>query len=315
MNNHNTKKNILISAAAIIVCVVLFFALGIAKVNGIDAETVSKPEKSFAVINVIGTIQSGNEGVARIGYDHNATLRYIDQLMEDETNTGIFLDVDSGGGTVYESDEMYLKLLEYKEKTGRPIHAYFNSTACSGAYYISCAADYISQNRNGWTGSIGVIISTTNVSELYNKLGIKEVLITSGGNKGMGSSGSEMTDEHIAIYQSLVDEAYDQFVGIVAEGRNLTEDRTRQIADGRIYSALQAKDIGLIDEVQSYEDAISYMEEVTESEKYYKPLYTLTKWEELMTSVEAVMPKSDMQMAAELAANSHNGIPMYIMAE
>ena len=315
MNNHNTKKNILISAAAITVCIVLLFALGIAKFSDSGAKTAQKPEKSFAVINIIGTIQSGNEGVARIGYDHNATLKYIDQLMEDETNTGIFLDVDSGGGTVYESDEMYLKLMEYKEKTGRPIHAYFNSTACSGAYYISCAADYISQNRNGWTGSIGVIISTTNVSELYNKLGIKEVLITSGGNKGMGSSGSEMTDEHIAIYQSLVDEAYDQFVGIVSSGRNLGEDRTRQIADGRIYSAQQAKEIGLIDEVQMYEDAISYMEEVTESEKYYKPLYTLTKWEELMTSVEAVMPKSDMQMAAELAADSHSGVPMYIMAE
>jgi protease-4 len=153
------------------------------------------------------------------------------------------------------------------------------------------------------------------MSELYNKLGIKEILITSSNNKGMGSSGSEMTEEHIAIYQSLVDEAYDQFVGIVAEGRNLTEERTREIADGRIYSALQAKEIDLIDEVQSYEAAVSYMEEVTGSEKYYKQLYTLTKWEELMTSVEAVMPKSDMQMAAELAANSHSGVPMYIMAE
>ena len=312
--NNNTKKNILISVAAISVTVVLLFALGIGKFTGVNVQTEQKPEKSFAVINVIGTIQAGNEGTARIGYDHNATLKYIDELMEDETNTGIFLDVDSGGGTVYESDEMYLKLMEYKEKTGRPIHAYFNSTACSGAYYISCAADYISQNRNGWTGSIGVIISTTNVSELYNKLGIKEVLITSGGNKGMGSSGSEMTEEHIAIYQSLVDEAYDQFVGIVAEGRDLTEARTREIADGRIYSALQAKELGLIDEVQAYDDAISYMEEVTESKKYYKPLYQLTPWEELMADMEAVMPKSDMQMAAELAANSHSGVPMYIVS-
>ena len=315
MNNQKSKKNILIALAAGVMVLVLAFSMIVGRLGGVKVETSHKPDKSFAVINIIGTIQAGNEGTARIGYDHNATLKYIDELMEDETNTGIFLDVDSGGGTVYESDEMYLKLLEYKEKTGRPIHAYFNSTACSGAYYISCAADYISQNRNGWTGSIGVIISTTNVSELYNKLGIKEVLITSGGNKGMGSSGSEMTDEHIAIYQSLVDEAYDQFVDIVSLGRNLTEERTREIADGRIYSALQAKDMGLIDEVQSYEDAISYMEEVTESEKYYKPLYTLTKWEELMTSVEAVMPKSDMQMAAELAANSHSGVPMYIMAE
>ncbi|MBR2028530.1 MAG: signal peptide peptidase SppA [Oscillospiraceae bacterium] len=315
MNSRNIKRNILISAASITVCIVLLFAIGIAKFNDTDVKTAEKPEKSFAVINVIGTIQSGNEGSARVGYDHNATIKYIDQLIEDETNTGIFLDVDSGGGTVYESDETYLKLMEYKEKTGRPIHAYFNGTACSGAYYISCAADYISQNRNGWTGSIGVIISTTNLSGLYEKLGIQEVLIVSGGNKGMGSAGSEMTDEHIAIYQSLVDEAYDQFVGIVAQGRNLTEERTREIADGRVYSALQAKEIDLIDEVQSYEDAVAYMEEVTGSEKYYKPLYTPTKWEKLMADIEAVMPKSDMQMAAEIAAKSHSGVPMYMVAE
>ena len=188
MNSRNIKRNILISAASITVCIVLLFAIGIAKFNDTDVKTAEKPEKSFAVINVIGTIQSGNEGSARVGYDHNATIKYIDQLIEDETNTGIFLDVDSGGGTVYESDETYLKLMEYKEKTGRPIHAYFNGTACSGAYYISCAADYISQNRNGWTGSIGVIISTTNLSGLYEKLGIQEVLIVSGGNKGMGSA-------------------------------------------------------------------------------------------------------------------------------
>ena len=312
MNNQKSKKNILVIVAAVVVVFVLVFAMLVGRLGGANAQTAYKPEKSFAVINVMGTIQAGNEGTARIGYDHNATLAYIDELMEDETNTGIFLDVDSGGGTVYESDETYLKLMEYKEKTGRPIHAYFNGTACSGAYYISCAADYISQNRNGWTGSIGVIISTTNMSGLYEKLGIEEVLITSGGNKGMGSSGSPMTEEHLAIYQSLVDEAYDQFVGIVAQGRDMTEEYTRQIADGRIYSALQAKKIGLIDEVQPREDAIAYMEEITESEEYYRQLYVLSAWEELMADIEAVTPKSDMQVAAEIAAEAHSGVPMYM---
>lgn len=314
MNNQKSKKNILIALAAAVMVLVLTFSMFVGRLGGVKVETSHKPDKSFAVINIIGTIQAGNEGTARIGYDHNATLKYIDELMEDETNTGIFLDVDSGGGTVYESDEMYLKLMEYKEKTGRPIHAYFNGTACSGAYYISCAADYISQNRNGWTGSIGVIISTTNLSGLYEKLGIEEVLIVSGGNKGMGSAGSEMTDEHIAIYQALVDEAYDQFVDIVALGRNLTEERTREIADGRIYSALQAEKIGLIDKVQSYEDAIAYMEETTDSEKYYKQLYTLTPWEELMADMEAVMPKSEAEIAAQLVADIHSGVPMYIVS-
>ena len=170
LQNQKSKKTLHIIAAIVCAAAVFASALGLGRLSGVTstaAAGINKPDESFAIINVIGTIQAGNEGTARIGYDHNATLDYIDELMEDDSNNGIFLDVDSGGGTVYESDEMYLKLMEYKEKTGRPIHAYFNGTACSGAYYISCAADYISQNRNGWTGSIGVIISTTNLSGLY----------------------------------------------------------------------------------------------------------------------------------------------------
>ena len=303
---------LLVIAAAVCILAVLFSAIGMGKLSGTVITVEQQPEKSFAVINIIGTIQAGNEGTARVGYDHNATLKYIDELMEDESNTGIFLDVDSGGGTVYESDEMYLKLMEYKEKTGRPIHAYFNSTACSGAYYISCAADFITANRNCWTGSIGVIISTTNLSGLYEKLGIEEVLITSGDNKGMGSAGSPMSEEHIALYKALVDESYDQFVDIVAAGRNLSEERTREIADGRIYSALQAEEIGLIDGIQSYEEALECMEETTDSESYYRQLYTPTMWEELMADIETVVPKSDMQVAAQLAADSKGAVPMYM---
>lgn len=312
MKNQKTKKMLLVIAAAVCILAVLFFAIGMGRLSGTVITVEQKPEKSFAVINIIGTIQAGNEGTARVGYDHNATLKYIDELMEDESNTGIFLDVDSGGGTVYESDEMYLKLMEYKEKTGRPIHAYFNSTACSGAYYISCAADFITANRNCWTGSIGVIISTTNLSGLYEKLGIEEVLITSGDNKGMGSAGSPMSEEHIALYKALVDESYDQFVDIVAAGRNLSEERTREIADGRIYSALQAEEIGLIDGIQSYEEALECMEETTDSESYYRQLYTPTMWEELMADIETVVPKSDMQVAAQLAADSKGAVPMYM---
>ncbi|MBQ6896272.1 MAG: signal peptide peptidase SppA [Oscillospiraceae bacterium] len=312
MKNQKTKKTLLVIAAAVCILAVLFFAIGMGRLSGTVITVEQKPEKSFAVINIIGTIQAGNEGTARVGYDHNATLKYIDELMEDESNTGIFLDVDSGGGTVYESDEMYLKLMEYKEKTGRPIHAYFNSTACSGAYYISCAADFITANRNCWTGSIGVIISTTNLSGLYEKLGIEEVLITSGDNKGMGSAGSPMSEEHIALYKALVDESYDQFVDIVAAGRNLSEERTREIADGRIYSALQAEEIGLIDGIQSYEEALECMEETTDSESYYRQLYTPTMWEELMADIETVVPKSDMQVAAQLAADSKGAVPMYM---
>ena len=312
MKNQKAKRNILIAVAAVAVALVLVFSVAMGKIarQGISVDV--KPSKSFAVINIIGTIQAGNTGSARVGYDHDATLNYIDELINDDTNTGIFLDVNSGGGTVYESDEMYLKLMEYKEKTGRPIHAYFNSMAASGAYYISCAADNISANRNCWTGSIGVIISTSNLSGLYDKLGIEEVLIVSGRNKGMGSSGSKLTDEQRAIYQSLVDESYEQFVDIVANARGLSVERTKEIADGRIYSANQALDAGLIDSIKSYDEAISYMTEVTGSVKYYKPLYTPTAWEKMMSDAQDLVPKSEAEIAQNLVQSELCGVPLYM---
>lgn len=314
MNNQKTKRLVLVIVALVCVAAVALMGSGLGKIVSAVNETPHSeaPDESFAIINIHGTIQTGNEGWARVGYDHFATLDYIDRLMEDEGNKGIFLDVDSGGGTVYESDEMYLKLMEYKEKTGRPIHAFFNGTACSGAYYISCAADYISANRNCWTGSIGVIISITNYKELYDKLGIEEILITSGDNKGMGSSGSEMTEEHRAIYQSLVDESYQQFAGIVALGRDMDLARVKEIADGRVYSAEQALEIDLIDKIEDMETALEYMETVTGTEGYYNQLYYPTAWETMFADIRSIVPKSDMQAAAQLAQNRHSGVPMYM---
>lgn len=143
-------------------------------------------------------------------------------------NKGILLIVDSPGGGVYESDELYLKLKDYKETTGNPIWTYMKSEACSGGYYISMASDKIFANRNCTTGSIGVIMSLVNTKDLYDKLGIKEINITSGKNKAMGSSGQDLTDEQKEILQSNVDEAYEQFVSIVADGRKMDVETVKK---------------------------------------------------------------------------------------
>lgn len=273
-----------------------------------------KPDTSFAILRVYGTIQSGNKGEAKSGYDHEAMISYIDELIEDDSNKGIFLDIDSPGGTVYASDEMYLKLMDYKVKTGRPIQAYFRSMAASGGYYIGATADYITANRNCWTGSIGVIISTTNLKDLYDKLGIKEVLITSGRNKGMGSAGSELTEEQLAIYQGLVDESYNTFVEIVSNSRGMPIEDVKVLADGRIYTATQAVANGLIDKVASYEDAIAEMEAVTQTTGYHMPTYVPDIFESLFAQAEAVSPKSDMQALQESINSQLSGIPLYIYA-
>lgn len=223
---------------------------------GSSEENVTLPEEDFVgVLNIVGTIQANSSGNISLSgsdddqYNHNLYMKYVDELEKSKNNKAILLYVNSPGGTVYESDELYLKLMEYKEKTKRPVYAYFGSQACSGAYYISMAADKIYTNRNTWTGSIGVIVSLTNYKKLYDKLGIKEIDITSGKNKSMGSGGLDLTDEQYDILQSLVDEAYDQFAGIVSEGRGIDIATVKKIADGRIYSAKQAKEKKLVDEI------------------------------------------------------------------
>jgi protease-4 len=268
----------------------------------------------IGVVKVEGTIADVETSVFETAlYNHQGTLDYIDAMMDSDANRGILLYVNSPGGGVYESDELYLKLMEYKEATNRPIWTYMGNQACSGGYYISMASDQVVANRNCWTGSIGVIISLTNLKGLYDKLGIQEIDITSGKNKAMGSSGQDMTDEQRGILQSMVDEAYEQFVGIVATGRDLDIDTVKSAADGRIYTAKQALDLNLIDSIDSYENMISnFCDEVGDDVEMYEPYNTTTDLvSSLFSMYKGVKTKSDAQIVTEYLENKGNGVLMY----
>lgn len=278
---------------------------------------VSLPSEEFVgVVKVEGTIQSssGSDSIFSTpqGYNHKKTLSYIDSMIKSNSNKGIILYVNSPGGGVYESDELYLKLKEYKEKTGRPVWTYMSSRAFSGGYYISMASDKIYANRNCWTGSIGVITSLVNVKGLYDKLGIEEIDITSGPNKAMGSSGREMTDEQRAILQSLVDEAYDQFAGIVAEGRHMDIETVKPIADGRVYSANQALQLGLIDNVDTYDNMQKDMLDYIGSDvTVYTPEVQENVFSSLFSKMEGIKSKSDAQVISDYLEKAGNGGLMY----
>lgn len=203
-----------------------------------------------ARLYIQGVIQEANEK-----YNQEWLLTTIEGLKDDPYNLGILLVVDSPGGTVYESDEAYLALREYK-KSGKPIWAYFESLAASGGYYISCAADTIWANRNTLTGSIGVIAgASVDATGFLEKLGIKTTTFHAGKNKNMLNYNSPLTEEQRAIMQSIADDAYEQFTGIVASARQKSIEEITAIADGRIYTAKQAKANGLIDSIGSLEDA------------------------------------------------------------
>ena len=264
----------------------------------------------IAIVRVEGTIQEQADTNAfgeAVGYQHATTLDYIDNLIDDSGNVGILLYVDSPGGTVYESEELYLKLKEYKEKTGRPIWDYMAHYAASGGDMVSMAADKIYANPNTTTGSIGVIMSGYDMSGLYEKLGIRYVSITSGANK----DSSQMTDEQIAIYQEQVDEYYNKFVGIVAEGRSMSEEDVKVLADGRTYTANQAIDNGLIDEIALYDDMVSEMRDELGTGEFYELEATQSVLASFLSKAEKLIPKSEAQILKETAASMESGVPMY----
>lgn len=215
----------------------------------------------IGTIYIEGTISEDAGGT----YNHQYLLNAIDAMIADDENKGMILYVDTPGGSVFASDELYFKIKEYQEKTERPVYASMQSMAASGGYYISAPCDKIIANRNCWTGSIGVTLGTMyDISELLDNLGIKTNTITSGANKAMGSNVEPMTSEQRAIFQSMVDEAYEQFVGIVAEGRDMKISKVRKLADGRIYTAKQALDNGLIDQIGTFEEAAADMKKTYE---------------------------------------------------
>ncbi len=240
-----TKKHRGMKIFLIILAVFLFLGIFIAIAS---SESFFHLNPYVAVLNIEGTIQSNHSYGDT--YNQEFLIDTIDDLMEDSKNCGILLNVNSPGGEVYAGDELYLKLMDYKECTGRPIYAYFGPMAASAAYYISMPADTIVANRNTMTGSIGVKIGTfLDFSELMNTYGVKAVDIDSGKFKNMGSSFREMSPEEKSIWQSYIDEAYDQFVKVIVEGRSMDEATVRKLADGRIYSAQQAMKNGLIDDI------------------------------------------------------------------
>jgi len=246
---------------AVIAVVVLFVCAAILSVSGILGGNAPVGDY-VAVLDIDGEIEESSGSIlsGTSSYNHEWMMDEVKSLEKDGRNKGILLRINTPGGSAYLSDEMYTRLMEYRKKTGRPVYTYMESEACSGGYYIASASSRIYANRNTWTGSIGVTTGTMyNIKGLLNKLGITATTITSGRNKAMGSSTEKLTSEQREIIQSLIDEAYDQFVGVVAKGRGMSVKKVKKIADGRVYTARQAKRLGLIDGIMTEEQAKSRM--------------------------------------------------------
>jgi protease IV len=209
----------------------------------------------IAVVPVEGVI---NDEMAK------TVNRHLKQYGEDSRVKAVILRIDSPGGGVSASQEIYREVKRLKEDKKKTVVVSMGSVAASGGYYVACPADKIFANPGTVTGSIGVIAEWLNYKALAEWAKLKPVVFKSGEFKDTGSPTRELTEAEKKYFQAMIDELYNQFVGAVTEGRQgkgdtgaeLTRERVAQLADGRVYTGETAKKNGLVDEIGNYEDVV-----------------------------------------------------------
>ncbi len=194
-------------------------------------------------------------------------ISQLNQAMDDEDVQAVVIQVDSPGGTVVHSEQIHDKIVEV-QKSGIPVVVSMGATAASGGYYISAPADVIVASPSTLTGSLGVIFTIPNLEKAADWIGYSETRITSGKMKDIGSPLKKISDEERQVFQTLVDESYQQFVDVIAKGRNLSKTEVLKLADGRIYSGKQAKKVKLVDKLGYLEDAIEEAANQIQSDDY-----------------------------------------------
>lgn len=209
---------------------------------------------AVAVIRLDGSISSTPQSNFSV---QGITPRRVNDLLEqaaaDSTVKAVVVRVNSPGGGVVASDEIYHALLSFE----KPVVISMGEIAASGGYYISCAGDHVIAHPDTLTGSIGVITQFLNAEELMDKIGVEAMIITSGPHKDIGSPFREMTEEEKEWWSGIVDAVYQDFVDVVAQARDLPIEEVRELADGRVYTGQQALELGLADEVGTRDDAIA----------------------------------------------------------
>ncbi|MDT2760114.1 signal peptide peptidase SppA [Enterococcus xiangfangensis] len=211
-------------------------------------EAGSNNKKIVKLVVEGAIIDDGTSGLFSTGgYNHESFMKQLAKIRNDSKVKGILLEINSPGGSVYETAEITRALKELQASKKIPIYASMESQAASGGYYIAANSDKIYATEDTMTGSIGVIMSSMNYSGLMEKLGISDTTIKSGALKDIGSSSRPQTEEDKKVLQAFVDSMYGRFVKTVAEGRDMKEADVRKLADGRIYDGTQAVENGLVD--------------------------------------------------------------------
>jgi len=246
-----------------------------------------KSRKQIARIEINGAIAAATR------------KRVIDALktVEEKKFPALLLRIDSPGGTVGDSQEIYSALMRLREKV--KIVASFGNISASGGVYIGVGAHHIMANPGTITGSIGVILRGNNLERLLEKIGVSFKVIKSGPYKDILAFDRELTEPEKNILQELIDTSYHQFVQTVAEGRKLAVETVRSFADGRIFTGQQALELGVVDRLGTEEDARRWAAELAGLDPEKTKCYTI---EEPKSLLNRLLPASRIRMASGLSA-------------
>ncbi len=229
---------------AFVGCVLLVFVFLLVR-----GDVFSLKREKIGVLEIKGVIESSEE-----------VLKELKAFEEDYAIKAVLLRIDSPGGSVGASQEIWKEVLRIREK--KPVVASLGNVAASGAYYVACAANKILANPGTLTGSIGVVMYFTDLEELMRKIGIKTHVIKSGSYKDTGSPFRGLTPQEKELLQGLLNEVHEQFVKAVSQSRNLPIEKVKEIADGRLLSGEEAFRLKLVDELGGFEDALRVAKEL-----------------------------------------------------
>lgn len=213
-------------------------------------------KSKVAVVELVGIMTSSHDAGDR-AVSARRVLEQLEKHGEDDAVKAVVLRVDTPGGTVVAAQEIHAALLRLRQGGRKKLVVSMGDVAASGGYYVSCAADRVFASPGTLTGSIGVIMQFPNYQGLLGKVGLGSNTVKSGEFKDIGSGSRDMTDRDRRLLQDLVDDVHTQFVEAVADGRKLAPQVVRPLADGRVYSGRQAKELGLVDELGDLEAAIA----------------------------------------------------------
>jgi protease-4 len=247
MNSRQLKRVIVGAAIALVLFAILVAGAAVAMSR--DGGLFGPIGDRVALIRLQGVI-----------YDSRPVIKDLQRYADDDRVKAIVVRVDSPGGGVAASQEIYQELMRLRQDKHKTVVVSMGSVAASGGYYVSCAADHVVANPGTITGSIGVIAEWYNYGSLLNWAGLKPEVVKSGTYKDIGSPMRPMTDDERQLLQGMIDRLYNQFVGVVvaarAGKRGLDEARIRQLADGRVFSGDEALENGFVDELGNERTAV-----------------------------------------------------------